>query len=160
VAESVGAHGCEYMTGGVAVILGSTGMNFGAGMTGGLAYLPQDHVAESDCNLEFVSLAPCSMEENLYLRCALIKHCLMTGSPRAAKLLNSGAQLSLLRVQPKHLPCTIEHTWAPILERLMSLIPLAVTMPFPLKALSRPFTYGPSHHQSIEHDRDQLVRPN
>ena len=39
VVEGLGQHGCEYMTGGVAVILGSVGMNFGSGMTGGLAYV-------------------------------------------------------------------------------------------------------------------------
>ena len=132
VTESVGAHGCEYMTGGVVVLLGPTGINFGAGMTGGLAYVPQENVDQFACNLDFVSLAPCLVEESFYLRCALIKHCLMTGSPRAAELLNSAPQLSMMRVQPRHLPCSVEHTWAPILQRLTALVPLAVNAPFPL----------------------------
>jgi glutamate synthase (ferredoxin) len=126
VTESTGAHGCEYMTGGVVVVLGPTGINFGAGMTGGLAYLSQEYLEESHCNADSVSFAPCSVEESFYLRCALIKHCLMTGSPRAAPWLNAGPQLPFVRVQPKQLPCSIEHTWAPILQRLAPLIPLAM----------------------------------
>jgi glutamate synthase domain-containing protein 3 len=52
VVEGVGDHGCEYMTGGVAVVLGGTGKNFGAGMSGGVAYVydPQDKF-KSLCNV-------------------------------------------------------------------------------------------------------------
>ncbi len=132
VAEGLGDHGCEYMTGGVVAVLGSTGINFGAGMTGGLAYLTHEHLEKAACNLDFVSLAACSAEESYYLRCVLIKHCLMTGSPRAAALLNSAAHLPLVRVQPKQLPCSVEHTWAPILQRLLPLVPLAVDPSIPL----------------------------
>jgi glutamate synthase domain-containing protein 3 len=135
VAEGLGDHGCEYMTGGVAVLLGSTGINFGAGMTGGLAYLAQEHLEKFACNLDFVSLAGISAEESYYLRCVLIKHCLMTGSPQAATLLNSGPHLPFMRVQPKQLPCTVEHTWAPTLQRLLPLVALAIDR-FP--ALSTP----------------------
>ncbi|HEV2962770.1 MAG TPA: glutamate synthase large subunit, partial [Candidatus Angelobacter sp.] len=46
VVEGLGDHGCEYMTGGVVLVLGPTGMNFGSGMTGGLAYVLAEHVAE------------------------------------------------------------------------------------------------------------------
>jgi glutamate synthase (ferredoxin) len=118
VAEGVGEHGCEYMTGGVVVALGPTGINFGSGMTGGLAYLTKEHLTQSACNLEFVSLAECSAEEDQYLRRVLIQHCLMTGSPLAATLLRATGPLPLVRVQPKQLPCSLEHTWAPILHRL------------------------------------------
>jgi glutamate synthase (ferredoxin) len=118
VVEGVGDHGCEYMTGGVVVVLGATGINLGSGMTGGLAYLTREHLAESACNAEFVSLAECSEEEDQNLRRVLIKHCLMTGSPRAATLLTSGTLLRMVRVQPKQLPCPIEQSWAPILHRL------------------------------------------
>jgi glutamate synthase (ferredoxin) len=118
VVEGLGEHGCEYMTGGVVVVLGPTGINLGSGMTGGLTYLLREHVAKSACNLDFVQLASCSAEEEHFLRRVLIRHCLMTGSPRAALLLNSGAPLPMVRVQPKQLPCPVEQTWAPILERL------------------------------------------
>ena len=57
VVEGVGDHGCEYMTGGVVVCLGSTGRNFAAGMSGGIAYvLDTDNSFESSCNLELVNL--------------------------------------------------------------------------------------------------------
>ena len=42
VVEGVGDHGCEYMTGGVVIVLGATGLNFGAGMTGGMAFVVDD----------------------------------------------------------------------------------------------------------------------
>jgi glutamate synthase (ferredoxin) len=124
VVEGVGEHGCEYMTGGVVVLLGPTGINFGAGMTGGLAYLPEEDLAKSSCNLEFVSLEQCSDEEEQFLRRVLMKHCLMTGSPRAALLMNTHAPLAMVRVQPKQVPCPIEQTWAPILDRLKVLAPI------------------------------------
>jgi GXGXG motif-containing protein len=116
--EGVGDHGCEYMTGGVALVLGPTGVNFGSGMTGGLAYLLAEHAAERALNLDFVRVHECSAVEQAALRQLLIRHCLHTGSPRAAFILNSGAPLPLLRVQPERLPCSVEQTWAPVLERL------------------------------------------
>jgi glutamate synthase (NADPH/NADH) large chain/glutamate synthase (ferredoxin) len=125
VVEGLGEHGCEYMTGGVVVVLGPTGINLGSGMTGGLAYLLEEHLDESSYNAEFVSLARCTAEEDHYLRRVLIKHCLMTGSPRAATLLNSGDPLPMVRMQPKQLPCPVEQTWAPLLRRLAPLAPVA-----------------------------------
>ena len=118
VVEGVGDHGCEYMTGGVAVILGPTGVNLGSGMTGGLAYVLAEHASERMCNLDFVRLEACSPEEDTALRQLLIQHCLHTGSPNATFILNSGGPLPLVRVQPVQLPCSIEQTWAPVLERL------------------------------------------
>jgi glutamate synthase (ferredoxin) len=118
VVEGVGEHGCEYMTGGVVLVLGSTGINFGSGMTGGLAYLLEDPALDSACNLDFVEIASCTPEEDQCLRRVLIRHCLMTGSPLASALFNSRTPLPLVRLQPKHLPCSIEQTWAPILRRL------------------------------------------
>ncbi|MBZ5530486.1 MAG: glutamate synthase large subunit [Acidobacteriia bacterium] len=118
VVEGLGDHGCEYMTGGVALVLGETGTNFGSGMTGGLAYLPAELAAEHNCNLDFVRFESSSAAEEWALRQVLIRHSLLTGSPRAALLLNSGPRLPLVRVQPVNLPCTVEQTWAPILGRL------------------------------------------
>ncbi|WP_376802642.1 glutamate synthase large subunit [Candidatus Raskinella chloraquaticus] len=69
VVEGVGDHGCEYMTGGIAVILGSTGRNFAAGMSGGVAYvLDEDGQFESRCNLSMVELEPVEEEEVLLER--------------------------------------------------------------------------------------------
>jgi glutamate synthase domain-containing protein 3 len=118
VVEGLGDHGCEYMTGGVVLVLGPTGINFGSGMTGGLAYVLAQHATQKTCNSDFVSVSPCSAEEDRALREILLKHCLMTGSPHAAALLNAGPLLPLVRVQPVQLPCPIEITWAPILDRL------------------------------------------
>ncbi len=67
VVEGVGQHGCEYMTAGVAVILGR-GINLGAGMTGGLAYLLRDSVGWYGYNQHSVRLAPIEVREELWLR--------------------------------------------------------------------------------------------
>ncbi len=64
VVEGVGDHGCEYMTGGIAVVLGSTGRNFAAGMSGGIAYvLDEDGSFERRCNLSMVELEPIADED-------------------------------------------------------------------------------------------------
>jgi glutamate synthase (NADPH/NADH) large chain len=65
VVEGVGDHGCEYMTGGVVVVIGETGRNFAAGMSGGLAYVLdlKGDFAER-CNLAMVDLAPIPAEED------------------------------------------------------------------------------------------------
>ena len=68
VVEGCGDHGCEYMTGGVVVVLGKTGRNFAAGMSGGIAYiLDEDNTFESHCNksmVELESLAELSLNQN------------------------------------------------------------------------------------------------
>ncbi len=59
VVEGIGDHGCEYMTGGVVVVLGPTGRNFAAGMSGGFAYVyDPDGTFRENCNLEMVDLVP------------------------------------------------------------------------------------------------------
>ncbi len=64
VVEGVGDHGCEYMTGGVVVVLGQTGRNFAAGMSGGIAYvLDEDDAFSTRCNLSMVDLEPVREEE-------------------------------------------------------------------------------------------------
>jgi glutamate synthase domain-containing protein 3 len=127
VVEGAGEHGCEYMTGGVALVLGPTGTNFGSGMTGGLAYVASEYASAEALNSDFVHLGECSAEEEASLRQVLIKHSLLTGSPRAVFLLNSGARLPFMRVQPRDLPCSIEQTWAPILDRLARPAPMRRT---------------------------------
>jgi glutamate synthase (ferredoxin) len=117
VVEGVGQHGCEYMTAGVAVILGAAGMNFGAGMTGGLAYALRDSIGGYGYNQQSVRLAPVEVREEVWLRRVLRKHLRLTGSPRAASLLNADTPLPFLRVEPLALPCSVADTWAPILTR-------------------------------------------
>ena len=93
------------MTAGVAVILGPAGMNLGAGMTGGLAYLLRDSIGGYGYNQHSVRLAPVEVREEVWLRRVLRKHLRLTGSPRAAALLNAAAPLPFLRVEPLALPC-------------------------------------------------------
>ncbi|KAI9595450.1 hypothetical protein BDF19DRAFT_385207 [Syncephalis fuscata] len=89
VVEGVGDHGCEYMTGGCCVILGSTGRNFAAGMSGGIAYiLDVDTEFASRCNMEMVELEKLEdTEEIAQLRGLINEHHIYTGSEVAARLL-------------------------------------------------------------------------
>jgi glutamate synthase domain-containing protein 2/glutamate synthase domain-containing protein 1/glutamate synthase domain-containing protein 3 len=121
VVEGVGQHGCEYMTAGVVVILGPAGINLASGMTGGLAYVQKEFLAEGIFSEEFVRAAdPGALEsaEEIRIRRALREHVRRTGSPRAKQILESTSPLPLVRLEPLHLPCSLEETWAPVLARL------------------------------------------
>jgi glutamate synthase domain-containing protein 2/glutamate synthase domain-containing protein 1/glutamate synthase domain-containing protein 3 len=120
VVEGVGDHACEYMTGGIVVILGPAGVNLGSGMTGGLTYLLAEDVSLSGCNSASVQLQPCTAEEEQGVRRLLMRHWTLTRSSRAAVLLESGFRLSVTRVQPLIMPCSVSDTWAPILRSLES----------------------------------------
>ena len=99
VVEGVGDHGCEYMTGGRVLILGETGRNFAAGMSGGIAYVLGD--AESfapKCNLGMVELESPDSEELRWIDSMIRLHLERTGSVRATELLGSGA--SFVKVIP------------------------------------------------------------
>ena len=75
VVEGVGDHGCEYMTGGTAVILGATGRNFAAGMSGGIAYIYDvQNNFESMCNKEMVDLDPVQGEDAQKLKNLIQQH--------------------------------------------------------------------------------------
>ena len=88
VVEGVGDHGCEYMTGGVVVILGPTGYNFGAGMTGGVAYVQDAHKQlRFRLNEELVTMRPLTRADQTQLREWVERHAAFTGSPRAGSLL-------------------------------------------------------------------------
>ena len=66
VVEGAGDHGCEYMTGGIVVVIGQTGRNFAAGMSGGIAYvLDEDGTFDKRCNMSMVDLEPVAGEEEL-----------------------------------------------------------------------------------------------
>ncbi len=92
VIEGTGDHCCEYMTGGVVVVLGATGMNFGAGMTGGMAYvldLEREFVDRYNHELvDIVRLSPEGMEHHIqHLRRLVVKHVFETGSAWGRALL-------------------------------------------------------------------------
>ncbi len=105
VVEGVGDHGCEYMTGGRVVILGSTGRNFAAGMSGGIAYvLDVDGNFASRCNDGTVDLerleAPGDIEE---VRAMIERHREYTGSEIAARVLERWEEMvgKFVKVMPR-----------------------------------------------------------
>jgi glutamate synthase (NADPH/NADH) large chain len=118
------------MTGGVVLVLGPLGLNFGSGMTGGLAYVLR---AEADevLHREFVTLVEAEPSEQLWLRSALEAHQHFTGSPRATRLLSRKGAFPLVRVQPLHFQGTIAAAWQPVLERLQQreALPIAPEIP-------------------------------
>jgi glutamate synthase domain-containing protein 3 len=110
VVEGVGDHGCEYMTGGTVAVLGTTGRNFGAGMSGGIAYVfDEDAGFKSRCNLAMVALEPVLTEaeqdakvardlwhlglaDEVILKRLIEQHAHHTGSGRARKILDNWAE--------------------------------------------------------------------
>ncbi|WP_057743287.1 glutamate synthase large subunit [Liquorilactobacillus capillatus] len=105
VAEGIGDHGCEYMTDGIAVILGSVGRNFGAGMSGGLAYV-YDTAGnfKQKCNLEMIELFKLNekADDDIVLK-LLRQHFKYTGSEKAKYILKhwDREQTNFVKVYPK-----------------------------------------------------------
>lgn len=89
VIEGAGDHCCEYMTGGCVVVLGPTGVNFGAGMSGGYAFVwDEDRLFDCRCNLDTIDLDPVESAEDIDLLHSLLReHAACTGSPRAQWML-------------------------------------------------------------------------
>ena len=105
VVEGVGDHGCEYMTGGRVVVLGETGRNFAAGMSGGIAYVYDiARSFELMCNTEMVDLEPITEfdEDAADLKALLEAHHAVTGSERAKYVLDNFADEleKFVRVMP------------------------------------------------------------
>jgi len=89
VVEGVGDHGCEYMTGGNVIILGETGRNFAAGMSGGIAYVYDvKNQFASLCNMEMIDLDSLTDDDELLLQDMINKHYSYTGSSVARFILN------------------------------------------------------------------------
>jgi glutamate synthase domain-containing protein 2/glutamate synthase domain-containing protein 3 len=106
VVEGVGDHGCEYMTGGRVAVLGPTGRNFAAGMSGGVAYVLEDddgRFRTFSCNRETVDLDPLSDEDASTLRAMVARHQSLTDSPLAAALLADweARRRTFVKVMPK-----------------------------------------------------------
>ncbi|MBO9350709.1 MAG: glutamate synthase large subunit [Thermomicrobium sp.] len=94
VVEGVGDHGCEYMTGGVIVVLGPTGRNFAAGMTNGLAFVfDPEGVFPTRLNRDYVQLERLSDEDDELLRSLIAQHVALTGSQRGREILERWAEL-------------------------------------------------------------------
>ncbi len=91
VVEGVGDHGCEYMTGGRVIILGKTGVNFAAGMSGGIAYiLDTTQLFDTNCNLEMVDIEVVNEPADIaFLKNYIEKHNRYTGSQRGKQIISN-----------------------------------------------------------------------
>ena len=104
VVEGCGAHGCEYMTGGLVAVLGRTGANFGAGMTGGEAFVyDEDGVFPLRVNPDSVVTGEVESQDEPALKGLIEAHMAATGSPRAQMILEawSTCRARFVRVTPR-----------------------------------------------------------
>jgi len=122
VVEGCGTNGCEYMTGGVAVILGSIGANFGAGMSGGMAYLyDPEGLAARLLNMESLLTCPVTVPHwQAQLRSLIERHAEETGSQRATDILRHWdvARGAFLQVCPREM---LRHLPHPLVEEATAL---------------------------------------
>jgi glutamate synthase domain-containing protein 2/glutamate synthase domain-containing protein 1/glutamate synthase domain-containing protein 3 len=111
VVEGVGDHGCEYMTGGIVVVLGPTGRNFAAGMSGGIAYvLDEDGSFGERCNHELVALEALASADVHAVRELLEEHERRTASPVAGRILDDWlrVQRRFVKVMPNDYRAALE----------------------------------------------------
>jgi glutamate synthase domain-containing protein 3 len=96
VVESVGAHGCEYMTNGVVVVIGPTGKNFAAGMSGGIAYVFDEtgEFSTTLCNRSMVDIDSLDVKDEEILHRLVENHFKYTNSPRARLILDKWSQMA------------------------------------------------------------------
>jgi glutamate synthase domain-containing protein 3 len=133
VVEGVGDHGCEYMTNGLVVVLGTCGRNFAAGMSGGMAYVFDERgdFTQRRCNLASVDLESLVKDEDIHkVHSLLVRHRDLTGSPRAAWLLENWEEilprfikvfpheykrvLGAERTAEAYIPAAAVRSWMPI----------------------------------------------
>ena len=115
VVEGIGDHGCEYMTGGRVVVLGSTGRNFGAGMSGGIAFVyNKDGLFDVNVNPEMVDLEPLDDEDTEWLSSLLARYVADTESPVAQEILSQGSEMAshFVKVMPRDYRRILEATRA------------------------------------------------
>jgi glutamate synthase (ferredoxin) len=104
VVEAVGDHGCEYMTGGTVVVLGPTGRNFAAGMSGGVAYvLDEQGDFPRRCNQQMVGIEKPDAEDAAQLKSMIENHAINTKSTRASSILANWSSFlpKFVKVMPK-----------------------------------------------------------
>ena len=104
VVEGIGDHGCEYMTGGITIVLGDIGRNFAAGMSGGIAYLysSDGNFDEKKFNLEMVELEDLQLKDLKTLKDLVYNHVEYTKSPKGIEILKNWKELSknFIKVMP------------------------------------------------------------
>ncbi len=101
VVEGIGNHGCEYMTGGSVIILGGVGENFGAGMSGGTAYLLLDHLNIDSINHDIAEYFDLSHRDMEYIEEELRNHIKYTDSSVAQRVLGGDIATSFVKVASK-----------------------------------------------------------
>jgi glutamate synthase (NADPH/NADH) large chain len=119
VVEGVGDHGCEYMTGGRVVVLGPTGRNFAAGMSGGVAYVYDPHgLLVGNYNRELVDLDPLSADDRVWLKDRITMHRDETGSEVARVILADwiSASEQFVTVMPQDYRRVLEATERAVAE--------------------------------------------
>ncbi len=124
VVEGIGEHGCEYMTGGCVVVLGPTGRNFGAGMSGGIACIwDPERAFEPKCNMGMVELEPVHPDGDYFLRDLVTEHARRTDSPVALALLDRWEEAAdeFVVVIPPGFRAAIAHTAPPAKGRTINL---------------------------------------
>jgi glutamate synthase (NADPH/NADH) large chain len=129
VVEGVGDHGCEYMTNGLVVVLGSCGRNFAAGMSGGIAYVVDEKgdFNTKRCNSGSVDLeAVVGQEDEVILRSLISRHATLTGSPKAKLVLSS---------------------WELYLPKFVKVFPVEYRRA--LGKISKPRVYAPVHPNAV-----------
>jgi len=124
VVEGVGDHGCEYMTGGKVVVLGKTGRNFAAGMSGGIAYVldPNDTFKNGLCNMEMVEFEPIEIKEAKELKQLIKNHLKYTQSELAYKIIDNWE--SYLPQFVKVMPTDYKKALARLAEEQKTTIPI------------------------------------
>ncbi len=121
VVEGVGDHGCEYMTGGRVVVLGKTGRNFAAGMSGGIAYvLDEAGTFKEHCNLEMVDLEKVDDEDTALLRDLLERHYKYTESTIAKNVLDNFSKMAgkFVKVMPLEYKRILDARKVPVSQEL------------------------------------------
>jgi glutamate synthase (NADPH/NADH) large chain/glutamate synthase (ferredoxin) len=117
VVEGVGDHGCEYMTGGRVVVLGATGRNFAAGMSGGIAYvLDEKGEFPARCNMGMVGFDEISPTDAIELRETIDEHALRTESPVARNVLDRFEELLAAGAFVKVMPHDYKRVLAELVE--------------------------------------------
>ena len=132
VVEGVGDHGCEYMTGGTVVVLGTTGRNFAAGMSGGLAYVfDEDAGFAARCNKDMVELEAMSPADADLVRALLDEHVARTGSRKAIELLDcwDAVVSKFVKVVPSEYRRVLEAQTAPLTNGVAQAV-LAPKVPY------------------------------
>ena len=122
VVEGIGDHGCEYMTGGQVIVLGETGRNFAAGMSGGIAYVydPSHTFRNELCNLEMVELVHLETKDQLELKDHIKNHVSYTASSLGEKLLQDCEvnKMDFIKVYPTDYKIALERLEKEALTKL------------------------------------------